>query len=119
FLFPQSKVTSETSPGVEPSRVKLGAAEFTEVEDSGGDHAMQADAKYYHVYQNGTCYEFMLGVETATNKITDTPINRNEVFRKLNWMLSTVKIEPAGVPEKTVPEVAKGTAAAPSAETKN
>jgi hypothetical protein len=119
FLFPQSKAGIETPAKLQPSRVKLGAAEFTEVEDSGGDPAMQADAKYYHVYQNGTCYEFMLGVETAANKITDTPVNRNEVFRKLNWMLSTVKIESAALPEKTVPEVAKGASSVPSAESKN
>jgi hypothetical protein len=117
FLFPQSKASaSEASPKVEPARVKVGAAEFTEVQDSGGDPAMQADAKYYHIYQNGTCYEFMLGVETASNKITDNPVKSNEVFRKLNWMLSTVKIEPAGVPEKTV---AKESAATAGAESKN
>jgi hypothetical protein len=94
----------------ELSKVKLGSAELTEVEESGSAPANQADAKYYHVYQNGTCYEFALGLETATIAAADgtKPVNRNEVFRKLNWILSTVKITPAGVPA-TPAEVATHT----------
>lgn len=128
FAFPQQAgaeagaAKADASSGVsglEPARVKLGAAEFTEVEDSGGEPPRKADAKYYHIFQNGACYEFALGVETTARKITDTPVNRNEVFRKLNWMLSTVKIEAAGVPAKAVPEVAAGPADAPAVESKN
>jgi hypothetical protein len=113
------RFSKDSDSAKQPARVKLGAADFTEVEDSAGDPTKRADAKYYHLYQNSTCYEFMLGVETASGKITDAPVNRNEVFRKLNWMLSTVKIEPAGVPAQPAPEVAKGTASAPAAESKN
>jgi hypothetical protein len=126
FAFPQADASkagstdgATASAKIEPSRVKLGAAEFTEVEDSGGVAPKKAEGKYYHIFQNGTCYEFALAVATTANKITDTPVNRNEVFRKLNWMLSTVKIEAAGVPAKVVPEVAKGSTAAPPAENKN
>ena len=44
-----------------------------------------------------SCYEFALGLETTEQSSDDTkptvkPVNRNEVFRKLNWILSTVKI---------------------------
>jgi hypothetical protein len=127
FAFPQAS-TSETGSSANgttsptklaPSRVKLGAAEFTEVEDEGGEPPKKAETKYYHLFQNGVCYEFALGLETTANKITDMPVNRNEVFRKLNWMLSTVKIETAGVPAKTVPEVAKGSGTAVPSESKN
>ena len=72
---------------------------FTEVESSSGDNAKHTDAKYYHVFQNGACYEFALGLETASAKDGVKPVDRNEIFRKLNWMLSTVKVQSAGVPE--------------------
>jgi hypothetical protein len=42
------------------------------------------------------------------------PVNRNEVFRHLNWMLSTVKITPPVVQEKASPEVASGASASPA-----
>ncbi len=96
-----SPAAAETAKPVEPSKGKLGAAEFTEVENAGGEAAKHSDAKYYHVFQNGTCYEFALGVETKGDGATSgtKTVDRNEVFRRLNWMLSTVKIQPAGVPE--------------------
>jgi hypothetical protein len=96
-----STASPETASPVEPSKVKLGTAEFTEVESSSGEAAKHSEAKYYHVFQNGTCYEFALGVETKGDGVADgmKPVDRNEVFRRLNWMLSTVKIQPAGVPE--------------------
>jgi len=48
------------------------------------------------------CYEFALGVETtASDDATDgiKPVDHSQVFRKLNWILSTVKIQPVDVPE--------------------
>ena len=112
----------ESAPAsqVELSKVKLGDAEFTEVQESGSAAASQADAKYYHVFQNGACYEFALGLETATNAPDGTrPVNRNEVFRKLNWILSTVKITTAGVPAGMPAEVATRTPAAATKGDKN
>jgi hypothetical protein len=94
----------ETTPSAEASKVNVGAAEFTEVESSSVEAAKHSDAKYYHVFQNGACYEFALGLETKGDGATGgmKPVDHNEVFRKLNWMLSTVKIQPAGVPAPAV-----------------
>jgi hypothetical protein len=86
---------------IKPAEMKLGAAEFTEVEISGGDKAKHTDAKYYHVFQNGACYEFALGLETSDAKANIKPVDQNAVFGKLNWMLSTVKITDAGLPAET------------------
>jgi hypothetical protein len=75
----------------------------TEVESSGDPGAKHADTKYYHVFENGTCYEFALGFETTAADKAAGPIkavDRSLVFRKLNWMLSTVKIEPAAIPDE-------------------
>ena len=64
---------------------------------------MQANARYYHLYQNNVCYEFSLGLQTVgdeTNKDMK-PVNRDKVFDKLTWMLSTVKIKDGAVVAKT------------------
>jgi hypothetical protein len=100
----------ESNPA--PSKTKVGATEFHAVETFGEQENNQSDVKYYHVFQNGNCYEFALGVETVAETIPDDlsddnnvkPVNRQEVFRQLNWMLSTVKVQPLA--EKPVPQVA-------------
>ena len=113
FAFPETD-NPQTDP-VTTSTTKVGATEFRAVEGFAGQENNQADVKFYHVFQNGSCYEFALGLETVAEGIPDEstpavkPVNRNEVFRQLNWILSTVKIQPMAAPEKLVPEVATGT----------
>jgi hypothetical protein len=99
-----------SSSKVTPSKVKIGKTEFSEVETVAGD-SKQADAKYYHVFQNGTCYEFTLGIQTASDKSDEevTPVNRNQVFRKLEWILSTVKIDSPQAPVAVSGTVAAAT----------
>jgi hypothetical protein len=125
FAFPE---TTDAADPVVSSKTKVGATEFSSVEGFAGEESNQADVKYYHVFQNGSCYEFALGLETTAEATLDQtkdevkptikpafkPVNRNEVFRKLNWILSTVKIQPVAVPEKPVPEVAADMPGAPA-----
>jgi len=97
------------------SKTKVGATEFYAVESFGEEENNEADVKYYHVFQNGSCYEFALGLETVAQGLSDDskpavkPVNHNEVFRQLNWILSTVKIQPIAAEKKNVPEVAADT----------
>ena len=119
FAFPEKDELEVTS-----SRTKVGATEFQAVEAYAEAENNHADVKFYHAFQNGSCYEFALGLETAAEEIPDEvvpavkppikPVDRNEVFRKLNWMLSTVKIQPADFPATTAPAVAVGTAITPA-----
>jgi hypothetical protein len=112
FAFPQS-VDPETDP-MHVAKTKVGATEFHAVEGFAGGDNNQADIKYYHVFQNGSCYEFTLALQTARQTTPDEiratvkPVNRNEVFRQLSWILSTVKLQPAELNAKTTPEVASG-----------
>lgn len=114
FAFPETD-NPQTDP-VTTSQAKVGATEFNAVEGFAEAENNQVDVKFYHVFQNGSCYEFALGLETVAEGISDEstpavkPVNRNEVFRQLNWILSTVKIQPMAAPEKPIPEVATGTA---------
>ena len=115
FAFPQTG-DPENDP-VGTSKTKIGATEFKTVEGFAEAENNQAEVKFYHVFQNGSCYEFALGLETAaTNpdemKPAIKPVDRNEVFRQLNWILSTVKIQPTQ--EQTTPEVAVDAPTAPT-----
>ncbi len=118
FAFPDTG-HPETDP-VTISKTKIGPTEFHVVEAFAETENNQADVKFYHVFQNGSCYEFTLGLETAAPAGSDEskpgvkPVDSNEVFRQLNWMLSTVKIQTVGAPEKITPEVATDTPTAPT-----
>ncbi|MGB0013650.1 MAG: hypothetical protein WBQ03_18725 [Candidatus Sulfotelmatobacter sp.] len=65
----------------------------------------QESSKYYHVFQNGACYEFALKVATTkldtatTTKPSPSRIDRDEVFHRLEAILATVKINPVATPE--------------------
>jgi hypothetical protein len=87
------------------AKVRVGGAEFNMVETLGGADKKEPRTKYYHRFENGSCYEFAMGVATADAAVDGLqPVNRNQVFRKLEQILATVKLQPA-----LVPEVAKGT----------
>jgi hypothetical protein len=118
FAFPQTG-DPENDP-VGTSKTKVGTTEFETVEGFAEAENNQADVKFYHVFQNGSCYEFAVGLETAAATNLDEmkpaikPVDRNEVFRQLNWILSTVKIQPVARQEKTTPEVAADTPITPT-----
>ena len=62
-------------------------------------------AKYYHVFENGACYEFAMKVSitgsgtTATTESSTKRVDRDEVFKRLEKILATVKINPVTAPE--------------------
>jgi hypothetical protein len=105
--------SSQTSDknAIQPSKLALGGLELQEIEEVSGDDTTQADTKYYHAFQNGACYEFALGLSTASDTNDDSmPVNREKVFRRLEMILATVKINP-----QATPQVA-GSAATPTAQ---
>ncbi len=100
---PPAAASPVATSSIEAAKAEPLDGPSTEVESSGDRGAKHADTKYYHVFENGTCYEFALGFETTAADKAAGPIkavDRSQVFRRLNWMLSTVKIEPAGVPDE-------------------
>jgi hypothetical protein len=59
----------------------------------------QRTAKYFHVFQNNTCYEFAMQVatgkvESEANKEELKPVDSGKVFEQLEKILATVKINP-------------------------
>ena len=70
----------------------------------------QTEARYYHHFENGACYEFALGVEDAPG--TTKPVDHLQVFDKLERIMTTVKIKSEPVPVVATSEPATPTAPA-------
>jgi hypothetical protein len=98
FAFPQVGEDASAT-----AKVKVGAIEFNEIESINGESPRQGDAKYYHVYQNGACYEFALGVGTSGETDGTTQVEREKVFSGLEKILATVKIKAVELPATETP----------------
>jgi len=88
------------------SRLMIGDMELHSSETGQTTNGLRQEAsKYYHVFQNKACYEFALKVATTepssspTTESTTKPVNRDEVFQRLEKILATVKVNPVTTPE--------------------
>jgi hypothetical protein len=93
-----------TSAQSEPqgSKLLVGDLELRATEAVSGEGTRQSDSKYFHVYQNGACYEFALNVTTiASEDGIIKHVDRDRVFSRLEQILATVKISPVVAPEVT------------------
>ena len=100
---PSPDQSAAAKPNVSDSTPKLllGDLELRATEAVSGQGTRQSDSKYFHVYQNGACYEFALNVTTdASEEGIVKHVDRDKVFNRLQQILSTVKINPV-TPEVT------------------
>ena len=76
--------------------VKIGSTDMEMTSTFSASAMKQDETQYYHSYENGACYEYVLGLGTAGYGAKDgiEPVNRDEVFAKLEKILATVKINP-------------------------
>lgn len=113
FSVPQPKpapVSDASATEPQGSRLMIGDMELRGTEAVSGEGTRQSDAKYFHVFQNGACYEFALNVTTTAREETGTKhVDRDKVFARLEQILATVKISP------TTPAAEEGSAPAASA----
>ncbi len=95
----------DTSDDSIPVKVSLRGEDFTRVENG----TEQNDLRYYHHFENGACYEFVMAVEESEGNTK--PVDHFELFDKLERIMATVKIksEPAQPVVATVPTPANGT----------
>jgi len=116
----QSAPTSEQTSAAKlsdgsNSKLMLGDLELRATEAVSGEGTRQSDSKYFHVYQNGSCYEFALNVTTdASADGIVKHVDRDKVFTRLEQILATVKINPIAAPEVTAEAPAATSAAAPA-----
>ena len=114
FTLLQVAASDETA--LQPAKVKLGGLQLQEMEALSGPATKQADAKYYHVFANGACYEFALGLSTDSGGAEDgiMPVDREDVFRRLERILASVKIGTDVPATGEVPAVTALPASAPA-----
>jgi hypothetical protein len=92
-----SVAKSSLAPSTDSSNSKLmlGDLELRATEAVSGEGTRQSDSKYFHVFQNGSCYEFALNVTTVASEDGLTKhVDRDKVFNRLEQILATVKINP-------------------------
>ena len=90
-----------TASSTDSNKLLIGDMELRATEAVSGEGTRQSDSKYFHVYQNGACYEFALNVTTdASEEGLVKHVDRDKVFTRLEQILSTVKINPV-TPEVT------------------
>jgi len=98
---------------VDAEKVKIGSTDMEMTSNFSASAIKQAETQYYHSYENGACYEYVLGLGTAGYGAKNgiEPVNRDEVFAKLEKILATVKINPVEqehVAEQAVTSIAGG-----------
>jgi len=91
---PEQPSTAKSSNGSD-SKLMVGDLELRGTEAVSGEGTRQSDSKYFHVFQNGACYEFALNVTTVASEDGITKhVDRDRVFDRLEKILATVKITP-------------------------
>jgi hypothetical protein len=99
---PESSSASPAQTEPQVSKLLLGDMELRATEAVSGEGTRQSDSKYFHVFQNGACYEFALNVTTvASEEGVMKHVDRDKVFDRLAKILATVKISPLAAPEVT------------------
>jgi hypothetical protein len=100
FAVPRASPATPADPTVQAtaqlSKLMIGDMELQSTKTLASQGPREEASKYYHVFENGACYEFALrvattGVETEGGKHVD----REQVFQRLEKILATVKITPA------------------------
>ena len=110
----QPNTTKPSTDSASNSKLMLGDVELRATEAVSGEGTRQSDSKYFHLFQNGSCYEFVLNVTTdASGDGLVKHVDRDRVFNRLEQILATVKINPVAAPEVTA-EAPAPTPAAPS-----
>jgi hypothetical protein len=118
-----AKVDATTQPKPadsegKPEAVKLGANQFSEVERMQGAGEKQSDVKYFHLFKNGGCYEFALDVETSRKADEElAQVDRGQVFKKLEKILSTARIKEVDLPGMGNAEKSQPVESTPAATT--
>jgi hypothetical protein len=108
FSVPQPNPAAPADPTVQAkaqlstpplSKLMIGDMELQSTETSAAQDTREEVSKYYHVFENGACYEFALNVSTtktnaASEVATTKHVDRDEVFQRLEKILATVKMIP-------------------------
>lgn len=102
-----AKTASDSMPESQGAKLLIGDMELRATEAVSGEGTRQSDSKYFHIYQNGACYEFGLNVTTVAQQDGAgliKHVDRDRVFSRLEKILDTVKINPASAEAAEAPK---------------
>lgn len=73
--------------------VWIGENQFSEDEEFNGGLGHQTIAQYYHIFRNGSCYEFQLGLSTAGYGAAENlrKVDDDDVLERLKAIVATSK----------------------------
>src|SRR5579862_1344992 len=97
---PESTPTGQSAatepPAMQPAKLIIGNMELGSAETESAAENRKETSKYYHVFENGMCYEFALKIATTGVEPDEggKRVDRDEVFKRLEKILATVKISP-------------------------
>jgi hypothetical protein len=91
---------------VDVEKAKIGSTDMETTSDFSASAMTQTETQYYHSYQNGACYEYVLGLRTE-GFATEGGIDRQprQVFQ-LEKILASVKIKPVETEHGADPSIA-------------
>src|ERR1700691_2699241 len=100
---PAISTSAASAAATSTSKLMLGDLELQSAEAVAGEGNQQSDTKYFHIFQNGSCYEFALNVTTMAHETEGAMkhVDRDKVFNGLAAIMPTVKITPEAAPELT------------------
>lgn len=80
---------------VDAEKVKVGSSDMEMTSNFSANAIRQSETQYYHRYENGVCYEYVLGLGTEgfATEAGIEHVNRDEIFAKLEKILSSVTIK--------------------------
>jgi hypothetical protein len=81
---------------VDAEKVEVGSTNMEMTSSFSATAMHQDETQYYHRYENGACYEYVLGLGTegfATEGGIEH-VNDDEIFATLKKILATVKVNP-------------------------
>jgi hypothetical protein len=106
----QQECESALNPGNDAKLETINGVEFRWVETDSGGRGQAAKLRRYVNFTNGTCYELELGVKTSNDDGLAREVNPDQVLRRLDGILRTVKI----LPSTEKPAVAESPKAEPA-----
>lgn len=90
----EAEPSTKPADSPKPAAMKLGANQFTEIEQMSSSGDQQSDLKYFHLFKNAACYEFALDVETSRKGDEDVAqVDRSKIFKQLEKILTTARIK--------------------------
>lgn len=80
---------------IDAESVKVGSTDMKMTSEFAGNVTKQLETRYYHAYENGACYEYVLGLATSGfGQEGVQAVDRDEVFGRLEKILASVKVRP-------------------------